>query len=146
MKVGGGHPTGEIQTEDGKRSWCESIDGQVGLGRDSSQESADYFVAAGGVAAAGVPAAGVEAGGVAAVGDEGFCWAARSFSTAALQRALKLALCLSMHASVFEILGADELQSRQASAAHFARLSPVQAKLCVERAEKEAAKAAMSKA
>jgi hypothetical protein len=112
---------------------------------------ADYFAAGEGVAAGngvaageGVAAEGVAAEGVAA--GEGFFWAAaRSFSTAALQRALKLALCLSMHASVFWIFGPTELQRRHASAAHFARVSAVQAKLGVERAEKETAKAAMRK-
>jgi hypothetical protein len=101
--------------------------------------SADYFAAAGGVAGEGVEAEGVAAG-------EGFRWAARSFSTAVLQRALKLALCLSMHASVFWIFGADELQRRHASAAHFARVSAFQAKLGVERAKTETTKATMRKA
>jgi hypothetical protein len=106
--------------------------------------SADYFAAAGGVAAGGVAGEGVAAEGVAA--GEGFFWAARSFSTAVLQRALKLALCLSMHASVFWIFGADELQRRHASAAHFARVSAFQAKLGVERAKTETTKATMKKA
>jgi len=51
-----------------------------------------------------------------------------------------------MQASVAEIFGIVELQRRHASLVHACRVSAVQAKLGVERADKETAKAAMSKA
>lgn len=71
---------------------------------------------------------------------------ARSFSAAILQPALTLLLCFVMHASVAEMLGIVELQRRQASPIHARPVSAFQAKLGVERIEKETAKAAMSKA
>jgi hypothetical protein len=72
--------------------------------------------------------------------------AASSFSTAVLQPALRLACCFFMQASVAWIFGIVELQRRHASPVHACRVSALQAKLGVERVEKETAKAAMSKA
>jgi hypothetical protein len=72
--------------------------------------------------------------------------AARSFSTAVLQPALRLVCCLSMHASVALSFPIDELQRRNASPTHLSLVSAVQAKLGVERAKTETTKAATRKA